>query len=244
MAPEVPARRRGEGGDRLAAEAEVDREVAGPHRWRTGSARWLTVLFTGVLLPLTVFIVLVDAIGEGEALPVDTALLMWMQARASPALDGFFVVVSRFGYEWGVIPLDLLLVAGLLWRRRWRDAAFAATALAGAALLNLGSKQLFQRVRPDLWESIAPESTFSFPSGHAMGAMALALTLVLLAWPTRWRHPVVLFAVVFVALVGISRVYLGVHFPSDILAGWCAALAWVLGMHLLMYRWRRSGPDG
>jgi len=203
-----------------------------------GSARWLTVLFTGVLLPLTVFIGLVDAIDEAEALPADTVLLMWMQARASPALDGFFVVVSRFGYEWGVIPLDLLLVAGLLWRRRWRDATFAATALGGAALLNLGSKQLFQRVRPDLWESIAPESTFSFPSGHAMGAMALALTLVLLAWPTRWRHLVVLLAIVFVALVGISRVYLGVHFPSDILAGWCAALVWVLGMHLLMYRGR------
>ena len=234
MASEDPARTHREGGD----QAEVEREVAGPHCWRMGSARWLTVLFTGVLLPLTVFIGLVDAIDEAEALPADTVLLMWMQARASPALDGFFVVVSRFGYEWGVIPLDLLLVAGLLWRRRWRDATFAATALGGAALLNLGSKQLFQRVRPDLWESIAPESTFSFPSGHAMGAMALALTLVLLAWPTRWRHLVVLLAIVFVALVGISRVYLGVHFPSDILAGWCAALVWVLGMHLLMYRGR------
>lgn len=235
MASEETARTHREGGD----QAEAEREVAGPHRWRTGSARRLTVLFTGVLLPLTVFIGLVDAIDEAEALPADTVLLMWMQARASPALDGFFVVVSRFGYEWGVIPLDLLLVAGLLWRRRWRDASFAATALGGAALLNLGSKQLFQRVRPDLWESIAPESTFSFPSGHAMGAMALALTLVLLTWPTRWRHLVVLLAIAFVALVGISRVYLGVHFPSDILAGWCAALVWVLGMHLLMYRGRR-----
>ena len=118
--------------------------------------------------------------------------------------------------------------------RRWREATFAAVAFAGSALLNLGTKQFFQRDRPTLWESIAPEDTFSFPSGHAMGSMTLAVTVVLLAWPTRWRWPVALMAV-FTLLVGYSRVYLGVHFPSDILAGWMAGAAWVVGAYLALF---------
>ncbi len=84
-----------------------------------------------------------------------------------------------------------------------------AVSFVGSALLNVGSKHFFQRQRPSLWESIAPESTFSFPSGHAMGSMTLAVTLVLLAWNTRWRWPVLLLAPAFSLLVSVSRVYLG-----------------------------------
>ena len=97
---------------------------------------------------------------------------------------------------------------------------FAAFATGGSALLNLAAKQAFARDRPSLWESIAPEHNYSFPSGHAMGSMTLAVALVLLAWNTRWRWPVVAAMAVFVPMVGLSRVYLGVHYPSDILAGW------------------------
>src|SRR3546814_8426441 len=94
------------------------------------------------------------------------------------------------------------------------------SATGGSGLLTVVAKQAFARDRPSLWESIAPEHNFSFPSGHAMGSMTLAAVLVLLAWPTRWRWPVVAAMAVFVPMVGLSRVYLGVHFPSDILAGW------------------------
>ena len=65
------------------------------------------------------------------------------------------------------------------YQRRWREAAFAIVAFAGSALLNLATKQFFQRQRPELWDSIAPEYTFSFPSGHAMGSMTLAAVVVL-----------------------------------------------------------------
>jgi membrane-associated phospholipid phosphatase len=222
--------------------ADSRSEAAGLQRWFAHNGWQLVLLFVGVLLPLAGFVALADEIHETEAFHFDDALLLKMQALASPALNGFFVVMSKLGYEWGVIPFDVLIVALLLLARRWRRAAFAATAFVGSALLNLGSKQIFQRERPSLWESIAPESTFSFPSGHAMGSMTLALTVVLLAWPTRWRWPAIVSALVFVALVGLSRVYLGVHFPSDILGGWCAALAWVLGVYLLMFRRSRSSP--
>jgi membrane-associated phospholipid phosphatase len=130
-------------------------------------------------------------------------------------------------------------VALLLLGRRWREASFAGISFAGSALLNLGSKQFFQRDRPTLWESIAPESTYSFPSGHAMGSMTLAAVIVLLAWNTRWRWPAVAFGVLFAGSVSLSRIYLGVHYPSDILAGWCAALVWVVGCFLVMFRRRQ-----
>ncbi len=225
-----------------ATPAESRREAAGLRQWLAHNAWRIVVLFVCLLLPLAGFVTLADEIHEAETLHFDLALLWHMHGLASPAADAFFVLVSRLGYQWGVIPLDLLLVAALACWRRWRDAVFAAIACAGSALLNVGSKQLFQRQRPGLWESIAPESTFSFPSGHAMGSMTLAATAVFLAWHTRWRWPVLVAAIAFVPCVGLSRVHLGVHYPSDILGGWCAALAWVTGVHVLMFRHRWSPP--
>ena len=224
------------------ASAESRSEAAGVRRWLAHNAWRLVLLFVGVLLPLAGFVTLADDIHEAEVFHFDDALLLHLHGLATPGLNTFFVVLSKLGYEWGVIPLDVLIVAVLLLRRRWRKAAFAATAFVGSALLNLGSKQLFQRERPSLWESIAPESTFSFPSGHAMGSMTLAVTAVLLTWHTRWRWSVLLAAITFAGLVSLSRVYLGVHYPSDILGGWCAALVWVIGVHAVMFRRRWSLP--
>jgi len=219
---------------------------AGLRHWLGRNAWRIVLLFGGVLLPLGVFASLADEVHELEAFFFDDPLLWRLRGWAAPGLDRFFVWVSKLGYQWGLIPADTLIVVVLLSLRRWREASFAFLAFVGSALLNIGAKHFFQRERPSLWESIAPESTFSFPSGHAMGSMTLAAVGVALAWRTRWRWPVTIAAGVFVLLVGLARVYLGVHYPSDILAGWCAALAWVMGLYLVMFRghrrprWQRS----
>jgi undecaprenyl-diphosphatase len=83
-------------------------------------------------------------------------------------------------------------------------------------------KELFER--PPVSEH---GDGYSFPSGHAMRSMAAAAAVVLLAWPTRRRRPVAIVAAVFVAVLGLALVYNGWHWPSDVLAGWCLALAWV-----------------
>ena len=145
------------------------------------------------------------------------------------------MLASKLGYAWGVVPFDIALVLGLAAWRKLREGLFAGIAIVGSALLNLATKQVFARERPSLWDSIAPETTFSFPSGHAMGSMTLAAVLVLLAWNTRWRWWVALPMTLFVVLVGLSRVYLGVHYPSDILAGWAVAIAWTIGTYLLVF---------
>lgn len=199
-------------------------------RWRR-----LLLVFVGVLLPLWAFGELAEDLREGEVFFFDYPLLQFAHALTADGWNAFFVQMSALGYLYGVMPADVVIVLGLGWRQKLREGLFAGFAIIGSALLNLGAKQLFARERPSLWESIAPESSFSFPSGHAMGSMTLACVLVLLAWHTRWRWFVLAVSSVFIALVGLSRVYLGVHYPSDILAGWAAALTWTAAMYLLVF---------
>lgn len=213
-------------------------QASGVRHYLSRNAWRFVLLFVGVLAPLALFVELADEVHEFEAFHFDAPLLWRMHGWHGPVLDQVVVIVTRLGYEWFLIPADVVIVAALLWRRRWREASFTAISLVGSALLNMSSKQFFQRDRPSLWESIAPESTYSFPSGHAMGSMTFACVVVLLAWHTRWRWPVALLAPLFAVLVSVSRIYLGVHYPSDILAGWCAALVWVVGCYLVMFRTR------
>ncbi|WP_334178094.1 phosphatase PAP2 family protein [Pseudoxanthomonas sp.] len=215
--------------------AQGRRFIAGLLREHGGR---FVLLFLCLLVPLWVFVELADEVHELEAFYFDDALLWRAHAMAGPALDRFFVFISAIGYQWGVVPVDIALTAGLLIVRRWREATFAGVSFAGSALLNMATKQFFQRDRPTLWESIAPEHTFSFPSGHAMGSATLAMVVVLLCWPTRWRWLAAILAIAFTLLVGVSRIYLGVHYPSDILGGWAAGIAWVSGVYLVLYRVR------
>lgn len=214
----------------LASEARFAAAVLRRHWLR------LVLLFVGLLLPLWGFAALAEEVSEGEPFAFDRPLLLFANGLADAKLDGVFLLITHLGYERGVIPLDLLLVAVLAARRHVREALFASLALAGSALLNLAAKQLFARQRPSLWESISPESSYSFPSGHAMGSMTLAWVCVLLAWRTRWRVPVTVGMSAFTLSVGFSRVYLGVHYPSDILAGWTAASVWTVACFFLVFR--------
>lgn len=195
--------------------------------------RWLlVVLFLGILIPLYVFGELAEDVLMQETLSFDRPILLFLHSQSTPALDRIMLAITALGYLFGVVPLDVGIFLWFVWRRRWQDAGFWSIATGGAALLNLIAKSLFGRVRPDIWLSLSPETSFSFPSGHAMGSMALVAALIVLVWPTRWRNATILIGGLFVILVGVSRSYLGVHYPSDILAGWTASAAWVSGVSL------------
>jgi undecaprenyl-diphosphatase len=197
--------------------------------------RRLLLVFFGLLLPLWGFAELVEQLHAGDGFAFDRIGLEIAQAMASAGYDRLFVGISAVGYLYGVVPVDVLLVLGLAVGRHFRAGVFVAFSVIGSALLNLLAKHGYARMRPSLWDSIAPEATYSFPSGHAMGSMTLACVVVLLCWPTRWRWLSVTVGAGFVILVGLSRIYLGVHYPSDILAGWTAALVWTIAVYGLVY---------
>jgi undecaprenyl-diphosphatase len=116
--------------------------------------------------------------------------------------------------------------------RRWRGAVFVAVSVAGGTLISTVLKLSFDRARPDLVPHAVEATSASFPSGHSMLAMVTYLTLGAVlaeAQPSpRIRIYLLGWAVFLAFIVGLSRVYLGVHWPTDVLAGWCVGSAWAL----------------
>lgn len=187
-------------------------------------------LFLCVLIPLILFGFMAEDVADKDVFSFDYPIMAALHARPTPLFDALMLGASAAGSVYGLLPFNLVIFAYCVWRRKMHAATFWVLATAGGLLLNLLTKQFFQRTRPAFWESIAPETSFSFPSGHAMCSMATAAALAVLFRRSRWRTAVTLMAALFVLMVGLSRPYLGVHFPSDILAGWTAALAWVVGL--------------
>ena len=200
------------------------------------SWRQLLVLFAALLVPLVVFGALAEDVWEREGIGWDEPVLRGLHVLATPQLNWWVMLLTRIGFWHGTVPAAVLLVVWLIYRRRRRDAVFAALGVGGAAVLMTILKSIFQRVRPALWVPIAPEASYSFPSGHATLNSALATTVVLLLWRTRWRWPAVALGVVWVVAICLTRVYLGVHFPSDVTAGTAGAFAWVLGLRQILPR--------
>lgn len=196
--------------------------------------RRLVELLLGVFVPLCLFAVLAREVVHRQPLPWDVAVLTWIHAQASPRLDRVMIWASRIGTWYGLVPFSVLLAIWLLTRREVARFAFFLLSMLGTWLLNDVTKQLFGRERPALWPSPAPEESFSFPSGHAMGSMALAAAMGVLAWRTRFRWPAIVGGAAFTLLVSGSRLYLGVHYPTDVLGGWLASLAWVLGLRQIL----------
>lgn len=203
----------------------------------------LLLVFFGVLLPLAIFAALAEDVVERAKFWWDEPILRWLHEHATPTMDSVMVFVSRLGVWWGLVPFDLAAIALLVVRRRWSRATFFALAVGGAGLLNVVTKQFFGRQRPALWLSMAPAESFSFPSGHAMGSTAAVAAWAALVWKTPARWPVLLGGTAWVLLVSASRAYLGVHYPSDLVAAWLAALAWVSGLAWVFHvrSWRSNG---
>ena len=190
------------------------------------------VLFVAVS---TVFAALADEIREGETLPVDSYILTAINENlSSPILDQVVVFGTNAAGVPFVIALTIAGISLLVIRKSYSKALFLGLVMGGTGAANIVLKLLFERQRPDLWQHLVNEDTFSFPSGHAMGSMAIGLTVVLLAWRTKWRVPITVAAALYVVFIGFSRLYLGVHYPTDILAGWLLAAGWVGTLYIVL----------
>ena len=193
-------------------------------------------LFVGLVLPWFIFVRLAREVWEGEGLPGDRGILEFLHAHASPAQDAVALALARLGGPVGGSVLAGGIALGLWLAGQRRAFGFFSLAVVGAELLNLAAKYLLARTRPDLWASLTPLTSYSFPSGHSMAAAALATALIVMLWRTRRRWPAVLLGGLWALLMGWSRLYLGVHYPSDVLAGWVGSVGWVWGLHVLYAR--------
>lgn len=206
--------------------------------WRIGG---LFVVFAAVT---SVLVWLASTVQAGRLLPFDEPVMVWLHARVSAPLTAMMLTVTQLGGGVGVTILCAALIWLLVRRRHVAQGWFVALAVGGAGLLNVILKLLFERTRPDFWEHLVQETSYSFPSGHAMGSSALVIACAFLAWRTRWRWWTIWGGALFAVLVGVSRMYIGVHYPSDILAGWLVSFVWVALIHGVLYRYIQHKQQG
>ena len=194
------------------------------------------------LLALYLFAVLADVVMEQETALIDDAVLAALRAAQSPELDRLAYVISALGAEiLAVLMVGLLIVFGR--QRRWGAVVGLLVTVVGAQMLNNVLKEWFHRTRPAPLEGLIPAQAFSFPSGHAMVAAAFYLFIGYLAWRIlrgRMRIVCAAFLALIALLIGLSRLYLGVHYLTDVVAGYIAGIAWtdtvIIGGHLLARR--------
>jgi membrane-associated phospholipid phosphatase len=179
---------------------------------------------------------LADEVLEQEAFFFDESILLWIHQFASPTLDRVMLTVTRLGNPKVVIPLACMGFSWLWWQRQWSIATVFAINCVGGAVLSATLKLFFGKPRPALWPQIITETTFSFPSGHALGSMVIyGFSAYLLAqrFPQRSRLIYGL-AVLLIGSIGLSRLYLGVHWPTDVLAGYGIGFLWISGCIALL----------
>ncbi|QXH57200.1 bifunctional DedA family/phosphatase PAP2 family protein [Pseudomonas maumuensis] len=168
----------------------------------------------------------------------DQGVMTLVQEHRSQAIDGAVVVITRLGDFRTQFFLGGLLTGLLLLARQWRHALFAGATLIGTALANGTLKWLFARARPEVLTD--PLTSYSMPSGHSSASFAFFLVLAVLAGrgqPPRMRLTWVLLGCIPALAIALSRVYLGAHWPTDILAGaLLACCVCALGLTLVQYR--------
>jgi undecaprenyl-diphosphatase len=200
-------------------------------------------------LVLLSFAELADEVMEGESRRFDRAVLLFIDRNTPAWLDAPMLAVTALGYYYVVVPV-LLVAVGLFLRYGRRLSALLLTvATCGSVLLTTVLKVVFERARPELVDSGYTASFYSFPSGHATVAVAFYGTLTLLVAYNlrgRARWTVAAVGVALVLLIGFSRLYLGVHYPTDILAGYLSALLWIstVGTVLFTLHSLRRGEHG
>jgi len=185
-----------------------------------------------------------DRLQPDHGFPFDRPILNYLHQHTG---DGRCALADQLSALGGPVWLGVYALAGLaggwlLYRRRYRALVFSVGAVGGTMVFNLLAKYHFDRLRPDFYQQVCfadpvhlPDP--SFPSGHTMASLALALTLGIGCWRTRGRWLAWGAGLLFALGVAWSRLYLAAHYPSDVLGGWFATSAWVWSVYLVLSRY-------
>jgi undecaprenyl-diphosphatase len=183
-----------------------------------------------VLLTLS-FAWLAKGVFSDRFVAIDDGVITWLHGYWGAASDKVMLFFTTIGEAWVLGPLIAVAAYALIRYGRWIDAAGLALAAVGAQLLNLLLKDIFERARPALFDGPLHLTSYSFPSGHAMGSIAaygmLAFVCARLTNQSLLRGAIVLAAALTILLIGLSRIYFGVHYPTDVIGGYLAGAIWL-----------------
>ncbi|OAB31988.1 phospholipid phosphatase [Paenibacillus macquariensis subsp. defensor] len=180
-------------------------------------------------------------VGNAKIQNFDHTIISVIQGVETPPLTTimkFFTLIGN-GIPIAIITIVVMIILYIFLGHR-RELIFLVCVVIGSALLNTLLKLIFKRARPDI-NRIAEAHGYSFPSGHSMAAFTLYGVLAFLVWkhvPTAvGRVTIIILSSLFIAFIGISRIYLGVHYPSDILGGYLMSACWLTGSIWLYQRY-------
>jgi len=203
------------------------------NQFKIPSFTWLLRL--GLLLGCAmIFAGLAEDVWFKEGFALDAPVALAIHHFSQPWLDIVMSAITEMGST-GAIVLVSGLALWFYWRRQPHQAAFLFGTFGGAMALNTFLKLLFARPRPQLFPPLVVETDYGFPSGHALAAVVLYGLLAVLLWRRR-HYGWALFAGGWVCAVAVSRVYLGVHYPSDVLASLALGGVWLF-MAFTVYDW-------
>ena len=186
--------------------------------WRRG------LLLVGGATAVVVFGAIASEVREHHVEPYDRSIELAIHALDSPFADGLMRILTTVGSTPVVLPVAIAVIVWAWARRDRRAAQVLAMTTAGTELLNMVLKHAFERTRPDLFTEIATLHSYSFPSGHAMGAAAIygVAAIVAVRLHRRLHTPLLVATPLIVLGIGLSRIFLGVHWPTDVAAGFAA----------------------
>jgi undecaprenyl-diphosphatase len=207
-----------------------------------------TLLALGVaFLALGIFIRITQELLEYEVDAIDLVIILKVVAARSSWLNGVMRDVTSLGSVTLVVLFSIIAVAVFASLRKWRSALQVCAASVGSSLWTVIAKGSIERARPQAILQLVKASGYSYPSGHAAASASLYLTIALLLCryvpSRRARVGIIAGAVLLILLVAFSRVYLGVHYPSDVAGGICVGVASALLVDLAFFHIRRLPRD-
>jgi undecaprenyl-diphosphatase len=193
--------------------------------------RVLLRAFAFTIMILVVFGWIAQLVSRQEIAAFDHKITDAIRSVHSDTMTIWMKIFTELGSEFLVILMIVIFAAVLAFIGYRRELIFYLGVIGASALLNLLLKAIFQRARPDI-NRIVEASGFSFPSGHSMSAFTLYGITIYFLWKHlrhRWmRMAVILIGTVLIVMIGISRIYLGVHYPSDVIGGYLISAAWLI----------------
>lgn len=188
-----------------------------------------TVGLVSCLIIIYVVAQISDEVLDREAFAFDKTILLWIHSFANPTVDSIMRFITRFNDPSTVTVIAIAALAILIWRHYYSEAQIFVIDCLGGVVLSYGLKSVFGKVRPDLWKSAIEDLSFSYPSGHALGSTVL---YGFIAYLLATRYPqfslLIYVGVIFlIGAIGLSRLYLGVHWPTDIIGGYGIGFVWL-----------------